>query len=519
MADVLTPNPLTSKPTDVLVKDAKPKAESTELQGLTSAQKGVLQAEEEQAAYKQFGEQTKREQESILSEGKVAATEKYAKEREPTDLKEQLDTYVKEQSKPFIPTEKTAGDLGLIFTLTNIIGFAIGGGAKGSAQAALAAQNGMLEGYQKGDMDAYKKQKDIFEQNQKALARAVEGLKYELAQAEKTASVDKDLAMAQAEKAAVTYGGDAFKEYVKKNGIPKSAEYAKSLEAMQFKNSELQQKAVHDANQLTMQKAKLGIEQARLAEDKRHHIAEETRMAVGKIDREVLNEATKYYPGLEPANLTNLSKAGVERIVGGLETIKSIESVADYIKQHPEAVGATAKIKNAINLDAIKSITGDDQASADAKEKILNDQIDNAIAKGKLSSDEARSAKVLNKMLFSVALSDVKSSGQRGSIYLDKAFQGLYDQASKLGTLTEILHKRIEESDRRLSNVDMNVENRIDKDAFQLTTKGSDQWMQENFPVYTPAQIQKGLKDGTIKNGMWFRGTDDIPRQINLGGK
>lgn len=73
MPDVLSPNPLTSKPTDVLVKDAKPKVESTELQGLTPAQKGVLQAEEEQEAFKQFGEQTKREQDSMLSAGKVQA--------------------------------------------------------------------------------------------------------------------------------------------------------------------------------------------------------------------------------------------------------------------------------------------------------------------------------------------------------------------------------------------------------------------------------------------------------------
>ena len=86
------------------------------------------------------------------------------------ELKKQYDQKIEEYSKPFIPTEKTAGDLGLIFTLTNIIGFGIGRGAKGSAQAALSAQNGMLEGYQKGDMDAYKKQKDIFEENQKALS-------------------------------------------------------------------------------------------------------------------------------------------------------------------------------------------------------------------------------------------------------------------------------------------------------------------------------------------------------------
>jgi len=263
MADVLASNPLIEKPTDVLTPEVK---------GLTSPQKGVLQAEQEQEAFKQYQESVKRDQESMLSEGKTKAIQQYAQEREPTELKNKFDEYVKEEAKPFIPTQQTAGDLGTIFALTNIIGFAIGGGAKGSAQAALSAQNGMLEGYQKGNMDVYKQQKDIFEENQKALAKAVEGLKYELTQAEKTASVNKELAMNQAEEAALKYGGQAFKEYIHKFGIPKSVEYAKSLENMQSKNAELQIKL----NQFAIEKQKLEIEKTKAAEAERHNKAVET---------------------------------------------------------------------------------------------------------------------------------------------------------------------------------------------------------------------------------------------------
>jgi hypothetical protein len=510
----LTSNPLTSKPTDVLTKDVKSTSESDDLAGMTGPQKAVLKAEQEQQAFKQFQEDTKRTQESMLSGAKTSATQKFLEEREPKELKERLDSYVKEQATPFIPNERTAGDLGLIFTLTNIIGFAIGGGAKGSAQAALSAQNGMLEGYQKGQMDVYKKQKDIFEENQKALAKAVESLKYELTQAEKTASVNRELGMAQAEEAAVKYGGDAFKEYIKKNGIPKSVDYAKSLEAMSSKNAELQFKQVKEAREAAHQ-------EAQLAETKRHNLTEEDiqrakSSGVGKIDREVLNEATKYYPELKPENLTNLSKEGVKRVVGSLDTIKSIEAVAKYIQQNPQSVGATAKIKNFINLDAIKSITGDEKEAKDQKNAIIDSQVDDAVRQGRITADEARSAKVLNKMLFTVSLADVQSSGQRGTNYLDKSFKDIYDQASRLGTLAEILHKRIEDADRKLGVVDMNIENRSDKDSFPLTTMGGDAWMNQNFPKLSPSDVEAKLKDGTLKNGSWFRGTDDIPRQINL---
>jgi hypothetical protein len=236
---------------------------------------------------------------------------------------------------------------------------------------------------------------------------------------------------------------------------------------------------------------------------------------IGKVDREVLNEATKFYPGLKAENLTNLSKQGTDRIVNSVETIKSIEEVASYIKKHPEAVGATAKIKNLINFDAIKSITGDDKASADAKAKIIDSQIDDAIKQGKLNVDEARNAKVLNKMIFAVALQDVRSSGQRGSVYLDKSFQNLYDQASQISTLADILDARIKESDRRLEVVDMNISNRSDRDKFELATKGGEQWMNDNFPMITPAELKRRLDNKTLKSGDYIRKTDGTLGQIN----
>jgi len=256
MADVLASNPLTAKPTDALVPEAK---------GFDPAQQAVLKAEQEQERFKTFQDLTKSEQQKMLTEGNVKAAETYAKEAQPKELTDELKKKVEETATPFIPNQQTAGDLGTIFAVTNILGFAIGRGAKGSAQAALSAQNGMLEGYQKGNMDVYKKQKDIFDENQKSLSKAIEGLKYELTQAEKTASVNKELAMAQVQQAVSKYGADTLGKYIDQFGLPKGVEYVKSLERMDKENQDRILKQKKEAFDMAMQTANLALNKERVA--------------------------------------------------------------------------------------------------------------------------------------------------------------------------------------------------------------------------------------------------------------
>ena len=229
MATALFSNPLTAKPTDAI---------APEMKGFDPAQQAVLKAEQERERYQTFQDLTKSEEQKMLTEGTAKATETYAKEAQPKELTDELKKKVEDTSTPFIPTQQTAGDLGTIFAITNILGFAIGRGAKGSAQAALSAQNGMLEGYQKGQMDVYKKQKDVFDENQKALSKAIEGLKYELTQAEKTASVNKELAMSQVQQAISKHGADTLGKYIDQFGLPKGVEYVKSLERMDKENQD-----------------------------------------------------------------------------------------------------------------------------------------------------------------------------------------------------------------------------------------------------------------------------------------
>ena len=248
MADVLAPNPLTSKSTDVLLPDVKKDPFASQV--LTAAKaKGEMDAAKSQEEL--YGK-------SELAKAEAETTKKYAEEREPPELKTKLESAVDEVGKPFVPTQQTAGDLALMFTMTNILGFLIGGGAKGNAQAALSAQNGMLEGYQKGQMDVYKKQKDIFDENQKALAKTVEGLRDQLKRAADTAAVNKELGMAQARDAISQHSANTMKEYLEKNGIAATYELAEKAwqmnEKLQEKKRQEEDRAIRLAHERVMER-------------------------------------------------------------------------------------------------------------------------------------------------------------------------------------------------------------------------------------------------------------------------
>jgi hypothetical protein len=217
--------------------------------------KGEVEAAEKQE--KAYGQQE-------LAKAEAETTKKFAEEFQPKELKEKYEKTVDELGKPFIPTQQTAGDLGTIFAMTNILGFLIGGGAKGSAQAALSAQNGMLEGYQKGQQDVYKKQKDIFDENQKALSKAVESLRDELKRAADTASVNKELGLAQAREAIAKHQAKQMGEYLDKMGV--AATYELSEKAWQINEKlKAENRAEEDrAERRANEQKRLGMERERL---------------------------------------------------------------------------------------------------------------------------------------------------------------------------------------------------------------------------------------------------------------
>jgi len=96
-----------------------------------------------------------------------------------------------DKAKPFIPHEENAQDMMTLFGLMNVLGFAIGAGGKEYSQVAMSAMNGMLEGHQKGRDDLYKREKSIFETNQKQLDSRIKQLMAFMQDTELLSGMDK----------------------------------------------------------------------------------------------------------------------------------------------------------------------------------------------------------------------------------------------------------------------------------------------------------------------------------------
>ena len=118
----------------------------------------------------------------------------------------------------FVPTKESAQDIATIFSLTGIIGMAIGGGAKDNAYAAMAGMNGMLEGYKRGRADIYKRERESFDKNLKALQLKVQTLQQELTEAIQLKQQDFRAGETAIEIALAKSGSDLLDLKRKKNG-------------------------------------------------------------------------------------------------------------------------------------------------------------------------------------------------------------------------------------------------------------------------------------------------------------
>jgi hypothetical protein len=166
---------------------------------------------------------------------------------EQDPLTAQIKEKTEERSKPFVPTQETAKDLSNLFTLTTVIGFALGGAGKSHAQQAVSAMNGMLEGHLKGRDDLYKREKDIYEENMKALDKIISTLT-----SERTFNVEnyklKGTAMADERKqAAYETGATNISNLVSKTGDVATGEFLKQVVEMRNKAKESETKLYETA--------------------------------------------------------------------------------------------------------------------------------------------------------------------------------------------------------------------------------------------------------------------------------
>jgi len=276
---------------------------------------------QELEAYKQKGQLAELKDEAVLrkeketAEAQAKTTADYAKAVTEDPTRKLLGEKVKERADTtFVPTKETAADMGLLFTLTNIVGFMIGGKSKGNAQQAMSAMNGMLEGHQKGREDLYKKEKAIFEENTKALDKTIEALDRQFKEAMQIYAVDKEAGMAKAQSAIAEHNATFLGDALKKNGLAYSADLLSKAVAQK------------DKKELAMQKLKDREEDIKRQE--RQH-----RENIALREREIaLREEQKKIAGNKFIGFTEDGKHAVFSTADGKITIAQAPENVDFSK-------------------------------------------------------------------------------------------------------------------------------------------------------------------------------------------
>jgi hypothetical protein len=192
----------------------------TELKG---AEEQKMKAEKEKAIF--AGESESRRQQALAK-----ATEAEATAMREDPARAQYEEKIQEKSRAeFIPSQENAQDMAALFSLMNVIGFAVGSGGKAHAQQAMSAMNGMLEGHQKGRDDLYKQQKNIFETNQKQLDKKIDDLYKFMQENTKLYARDKVAAEQNANAKFAEEGAGFLKSYYEKYGPGPALEYMKQV--------------------------------------------------------------------------------------------------------------------------------------------------------------------------------------------------------------------------------------------------------------------------------------------------
>ena len=175
--------------------------------------------------------------------------------------------------KAFIPTQDTAVDIASLYSLVNVIGMSIGAGGKQNAMQAMHAMNGMLEGYQKGRGDLYKKEKDIFDTSMKTLKTKTDILQRRLKEISELASKNAAAADQEADVLFAEQGADFLKKYKEKFGLPATVKFWEDVV-----------KAKGKATELTLKEEETAARDA--ASERRHREAMAQRDRLARLQRE-----------------------------------------------------------------------------------------------------------------------------------------------------------------------------------------------------------------------------------------
>jgi hypothetical protein len=152
----------------------------------TAESEAALKVAEGDIAIKEAERQDRATEARLKSEN----LDKFSKEVQAMPERQTLQQAREEMSNmAFVPTKDNATDLAAMFSLINIVGMLVG---KSDAQRSMYAMNGMLEGYQKGRADLYKKEQVEFDKNFKAMQAKIATLEKALTEAMEVKKYDRE---------------------------------------------------------------------------------------------------------------------------------------------------------------------------------------------------------------------------------------------------------------------------------------------------------------------------------------
>ena len=206
----------------------------TELKGATAKRE---QAFEKVQRLEELGIQRKRAEEETKATVDYEQTRELAKrardfvkEQETMPEAQTLKRKREEmQDMAFVPSRANMEELATLFSLIGVVGVAIGAGGKQNALAAMSAMNGMVEGYNKGRTDIYKREKDQFEAYVKNQRVLMENLVKDYEQALKLRQANKEAGDLEVKSIFAKYGADQLKAISEKYGDAKGIEIAKNV--------------------------------------------------------------------------------------------------------------------------------------------------------------------------------------------------------------------------------------------------------------------------------------------------
>jgi hypothetical protein len=279
-------------------------------------------------------EQAKREEKATEARMKAENLATFSEEVKAMPERKTLEQARQEMSTmAFVPTKDTATDLAAMFSLINIVGMLVG---KSDAQRSMYAMNGMLEGYQKGRADLYKKEQVEFDKNFKAMQAKVATLEKALTEAMEVKKYDKEkgellvtMALAEADSQVlkamrVRQGDVAVLENVRK--ARKDFDTLVGINNTLVKDANARADAAAaraQADRIAKENRAAADERARLGREQQKALAELKAGQPGKQGQNALTFASRVYGNIENAtndlvNLTNLPAVAESPIFAGM---------------------------------------------------------------------------------------------------------------------------------------------------------------------------------------------------------